>query len=174
MKLADYLVREAIVTDLLATTKEEAIREIVRSLQNAGYVAGVDTETLVKSFLEREELGSTAIGKAWPAHMGATRQSIAYLGPSPSRDAELSSIDRRQTSARDRTSLSRSRSVSGKKVKPGDPGDIYSDPRESASTCRTTVCSPACVSAETREAVFRLIVDCDGIEACISKAESLG
>ena len=40
MKLADFLVREAIVTNLLATTKEEAIREIVRSLQNAGYVAG--------------------------------------------------------------------------------------------------------------------------------------
>ena len=43
--------------------KEEAIRAIVRSLQNAGYVAGVDTETPVKSFLEREELGATAIGK---------------------------------------------------------------------------------------------------------------
>lgn len=48
MILADFLVREAIITDLQATTKEDAIREIVRSIQNAGYVASVDTETLVK------------------------------------------------------------------------------------------------------------------------------
>jgi len=63
MKLSEFLVREAIITDLLATTKEEAIREIVRSVQDTGHVAGVDTETLTGAFLEREALGSTAIGK---------------------------------------------------------------------------------------------------------------
>jgi nitrogen PTS system EIIA component len=69
MKLADFLVQEAIITDLLATTKEEAIREIVRSLQDAGYVADVDIDTLTKSFLRREELGTTAIGDPGPLRL---------------------------------------------------------------------------------------------------------
>ena len=36
MKFSDFVVREAILTDLQATTKEGAIREIVRSLHHAG------------------------------------------------------------------------------------------------------------------------------------------
>jgi nitrogen PTS system EIIA component len=62
MKPSEFLVREAIITDLLATTRDGAIREIVRSVQDAGHLAGVDTETLTGAFLEREELASTAIG----------------------------------------------------------------------------------------------------------------
>jgi len=50
MRLADFLVHDAITTDLLATTKEDAIHEIVRGLQVACEVAGVDTEMLTKSF----------------------------------------------------------------------------------------------------------------------------
>jgi mannitol/fructose-specific phosphotransferase system IIA component (Ntr-type) len=62
MKFSDFLVRDAIITDLRATTKVDAIREIVRSVQDAGELAGVDTESLTATFLEREALGSTAIG----------------------------------------------------------------------------------------------------------------
>ena len=39
MKLSDFVVPEAILTDLQATGKEEAIREIVRSLQQAGCIS---------------------------------------------------------------------------------------------------------------------------------------
>ena len=39
MKLSDFVVREAILVDLQATGKEEAIREIVKSLRDAGQVA---------------------------------------------------------------------------------------------------------------------------------------
>ena len=63
MKLTDLLVREAIVADLQATTKEEAIREVVRSMQGAGHFADEDPEVLTRAFLEREGLGSTAIGR---------------------------------------------------------------------------------------------------------------
>lgn len=63
MELLDFLVREAFITDLPATTKEEAIREIVRTVQDVGYLAAVDTQTLTDSFMEREALGSTGIGK---------------------------------------------------------------------------------------------------------------
>jgi len=63
MKLSDFLVREAIVVDLQATGKEEAIREIVRSLHGAGRLAESDLEGVTRAILAREELGSTGIGQ---------------------------------------------------------------------------------------------------------------
>jgi mannitol/fructose-specific phosphotransferase system IIA component (Ntr-type) len=63
MKLSDFVVREAILVDLKATGKEEAIREIVTSLRNAGQVAESDLEGVIRAILVREELGSTGIGQ---------------------------------------------------------------------------------------------------------------
>jgi PTS system nitrogen regulatory IIA component len=63
MKLSDFIIRDAIITDLQATTKEEAIREIVKSLHDAGYLAEADLESVAKAILNREELGSTGIGQ---------------------------------------------------------------------------------------------------------------
>lgn len=63
MKLSDFVVREAILVNLKATTKEEAIREIVNSLQAAGRVSESDTESVTRAILNREELGSTGIGQ---------------------------------------------------------------------------------------------------------------
>ena len=63
MKLSDFVVREAILVDLQATGKEEAIREIVRSLRDSGQVAESDYEGVVRAILGREELGSTGIGQ---------------------------------------------------------------------------------------------------------------
>jgi PTS system fructose-specific IIA component/PTS system nitrogen regulatory IIA component len=62
MKLLEFLLPEAIITDLTATTKEAAIREIVRSVEEAGHLAGADTEVLTEAFMKREALGSTAVG----------------------------------------------------------------------------------------------------------------
>jgi len=63
MKLSDFVVREPILVDLKATGKEEAIREIVRGLRDAGQVAEADYESVVRAILGREELGSTGIGQ---------------------------------------------------------------------------------------------------------------
>ena len=63
MKLSDFVVIDAIVVDLQATTKEAAIREIVGSLHTAGRIAEVDTEGVIRAILGREELGSTGIGQ---------------------------------------------------------------------------------------------------------------
>ena len=63
MKLSDFVVREAILVDLHSTGKEEAIREIVRSLRDAGQVAEADFDGVVRAILGREELGSTGIGQ---------------------------------------------------------------------------------------------------------------
>lgn len=62
MKLSDFVVRDAIVPDLKADTKEAVVREMVASLRSAGHIAEKDYESIVKAILKREELGSTGIG----------------------------------------------------------------------------------------------------------------
>ncbi len=63
MKLSDFVVRKAILVDLKATGKEEAIKEIVHSLRDAGSLAEADTDSVIRAILNREELGSTGIGQ---------------------------------------------------------------------------------------------------------------
>jgi nitrogen PTS system EIIA component len=63
MKLSDFVVPEAILVDLQANGKEEAIREIVRSLYTAGKLAEQELESVTRAILNREELGSTGIGQ---------------------------------------------------------------------------------------------------------------
>jgi PTS system fructose-specific IIA component/PTS system nitrogen regulatory IIA component len=62
MKLCDFVVADAIVPDLQAGTKEQAIRAMVASLKAAGSVKPEDEEGIVSAILKREELGSTGIG----------------------------------------------------------------------------------------------------------------
>ena len=63
MRMSDFVVRDAIMPDLAATTKEAVIREMVESLRGAGYFKGTDPEDLIKAILKRELLGSTGIGR---------------------------------------------------------------------------------------------------------------
>ena len=63
MKFSDFVVREAILTDLQATTKEGAIHEIVCSLHHAGALKEADLESITRGLLSREEVGSTGIGQ---------------------------------------------------------------------------------------------------------------
>src|SRR5262245_28664415 len=63
MRMSDFVVKDAIVSDLKAGTKEEVIREMVESLRAAGYFKGGELEDVVKAVLKRELLGSTGIGR---------------------------------------------------------------------------------------------------------------
>jgi nitrogen PTS system EIIA component len=63
MRMTDFVVRDAIIPELTATTKEAVIREMVVSLASAGYFKGTETEDIVKAVLKRELLGSTGIGR---------------------------------------------------------------------------------------------------------------
>jgi mannitol/fructose-specific phosphotransferase system IIA component (Ntr-type) len=63
MTISDILIREAIITELNATTKEGAFRELVSSVQDAGHLADVDPEELVHALQWREELNSQAPGR---------------------------------------------------------------------------------------------------------------
>jgi mannitol/fructose-specific phosphotransferase system IIA component (Ntr-type) len=58
-----FLVRDALVPALAATTKEGAIRELVGALQQAGYFQPAEVEAVVGEVMRREGLGSTGIGR---------------------------------------------------------------------------------------------------------------
>lgn len=63
MKLTEFVVAEAIIPELQASTKESAIRAMVSSLKDAGKIAADDEESIVAAIMKREELGSTGIGR---------------------------------------------------------------------------------------------------------------
>src|SRR5262245_55861890 len=63
MRMSDFVVREAILPEVTATTKEPVIREMVESLRNAGQFRAADTEDIVRSVLKREQIASTGIGR---------------------------------------------------------------------------------------------------------------
>ena len=62
MKLMDFVVPDAIVTDMQVTDKEGAIRGLVGALKAAGIVPAESEDSIVAAILKREELGSTGIG----------------------------------------------------------------------------------------------------------------
>ncbi len=63
MRMSDFVVREAIVPELTATTKEGVIREMVDNLRAAGYFKGNEPDDIVRAIQKRELLGSTGIGR---------------------------------------------------------------------------------------------------------------
>ena len=84
--MKDFLVRDALIPALAATTRDGAIRELVGALQQAGYFRPPEVDQVVGEILRREGLGSTGIGRgvAIPhsRHEGLPRL-IGTLGLSP-------------------------------------------------------------------------------------------
>ncbi len=62
MKLSEFLVSEAILVDLQATSREEAVREMVQSLHEADQIRQDEVDNVVRAIIRREELGTTGIG----------------------------------------------------------------------------------------------------------------
>ncbi len=62
MKLMDFVITDAIVTDMQVSNKEGAIRGLVGALRAAGMVPAESEDSIVAAILKREELGSTGIG----------------------------------------------------------------------------------------------------------------
>ena len=63
MKFADFIMPEAIRADLAADDKVGVIREMVQALLDAGAIEISEMESIIKAILNREELGSTGIGR---------------------------------------------------------------------------------------------------------------
>ncbi|MCA9151017.1 MAG: PTS sugar transporter subunit IIA [Planctomycetales bacterium] len=63
MKFADFICTDAIRCTLASEDKESVIRELVEALVKAGKVSADEHENVVKAIMDREELGSTGIGR---------------------------------------------------------------------------------------------------------------
>jgi len=63
MKLTDFISPRAIRADLAAGDKPGVVREMVQALQDAGEIDPAEMESIVKAIMNREELGSTGIGR---------------------------------------------------------------------------------------------------------------
>jgi len=62
MNLSEFVVSGAILPNLEAVSKEDAVRAMVGSLKDSGAIPAEDEEGIVAAILKREELGSTGIG----------------------------------------------------------------------------------------------------------------
>ena len=97
MKLNDILIREACIVDMKARTKKEALRELSEVL--AGSVKGLDAAGLLDMLLEREKLGTTAMGDgiAIPhARIEALDRLLASFGRSR-QGVDFDSVDGKPT-----------------------------------------------------------------------------
>ncbi len=85
MKLADLIVKDAIVPQIKATEREGAIRELVEALVQTGTIPADQIVSITKALMDREKHGSTGFGKgvAVPhAKHPAIRQRVATIGRS--------------------------------------------------------------------------------------------
>ncbi len=97
MKLTDILVRDACLPDMKAQTKKEALRELSDALANAS--DGLEGAALLNMLLEREQLGTTAMGDgvAIPhARMESLDRLLASFGRSR-QGVDFDSIDGKRT-----------------------------------------------------------------------------
>jgi mannitol/fructose-specific phosphotransferase system IIA component (Ntr-type) len=95
MKFSDFVATDAIRAHVDADTKEGVIREMIRSLVEAGRIAAGDQESIVKAIMKREDLGSTGIGRGVAVphtkHPSVTRL-VGTVAVSP-RGIEFESLD---------------------------------------------------------------------------------
>jgi mannitol/fructose-specific phosphotransferase system IIA component (Ntr-type) len=85
MKLADIIVSDAIVPELEGKTRDEAIRELVRALAEAGALPKKSVEEVTEAVLGREEQATTGIGKgvALPhAKLKSIKKPVGTIGRS--------------------------------------------------------------------------------------------
>lgn len=63
MKLREFIVADAVVAQLNAKSRDEAIRELVQSLCGVGAVEASACDEIVAALVKREKTGSTGFGK---------------------------------------------------------------------------------------------------------------
>lgn len=95
MTLRDYCVAGAILPDLDAADKEDAIRQLIAALAAAKAVPKAKADTVVREVVERERQASTGIGRgigiphARSAHV---KQIVLAIGRLP-RGVEFGAVD---------------------------------------------------------------------------------
>jgi len=95
MKLADIVVIDALRAKLQATTRDEAIAELVEPLAQAGALASGDVDAIIQAVLARESQATTGMGKgiAMPhAKLKGLKSPIATIGGA-AEGLDFSSLD---------------------------------------------------------------------------------
>jgi mannitol/fructose-specific phosphotransferase system IIA component (Ntr-type) len=95
MKLSDIMVTDAIVPELQAKTREEAVQELVKALAAAGAIPKKSVDDVVKAVMARESQATTGIGKgvALPhAKLKGIKKPIGTIGRS-GEGIEFASLD---------------------------------------------------------------------------------
>jgi nitrogen PTS system EIIA component len=95
MKLSEIMVTDAIVPELQAKTREDAVRELVKALATAGAIPKKSIEEIAKAIMAREAQATTGIGKgvALPhAKLKGVKKPIGTIGRS-SEGIEFASLD---------------------------------------------------------------------------------
>ena len=80
MKLTSFLVQEAFLPTLAATTREAAIEEMIRKLHSVGKLPGANVEDIIAAVKRREELGSTGIGRGVAIPHSRHRDATKLVG----------------------------------------------------------------------------------------------
>jgi len=63
MKFAEFISFEAIKVDMASDGKTDAVTELVQGLVDAGNLEEAQKESIIQAIMNREELGSTGIGR---------------------------------------------------------------------------------------------------------------
>ncbi|MCW5756281.1 MAG: PTS sugar transporter subunit IIA [Phycisphaeraceae bacterium] len=96
LKLTDIVAPGAVVAELNAAERDEAIQELVDALVEAGAANAEHRDALVAAVLERERKGSTGFGRGVAVphvkHPGVTKMTAA-IGRSP-HGIDFSALDR--------------------------------------------------------------------------------
>jgi len=97
MKLSDIIVTDAIIPNLQATTRDEAIDELVAALAQSGAVAKGKVSDVTKAIQAREAQATTGIGKGVSlphAKLSSIKKPIGTIGRSEG-GIDFSSLDSR-------------------------------------------------------------------------------
>ncbi len=93
MKILDFLPEQCIVPSLQAETKEQVLVELVQALSVIN--PSIDKKALVKTLIERENLGSTGIGGGIAIPHGKVEglENLAAVFGKSDRGVDFSSMD---------------------------------------------------------------------------------
>ncbi|MFA6133782.1 MAG: PTS sugar transporter subunit IIA [Phycisphaerae bacterium] len=95
MKLSDIMVTDAIIPELKAQTRDEAISELIEALAASGAIARKSIPEVTKAVLAREAQATTGIGKgvALPhAKLKGIKKPVGTIGRS-SEGLDFSALD---------------------------------------------------------------------------------
>ncbi len=96
MKLADFVCFDAIIPELKARTRDDAIAELVTVLDKAGKLGKNNCKKIIKAMVKRENQATTGMGKgiALPhVQHPAVKDVIAAIGQS-SRGLDFTALDK--------------------------------------------------------------------------------